>query len=455
MQKILIIDDDRAVCSAIGFLLKKSGFETMALHRPNDVLEMIDQFQPDLIILDMNFSIDTTGRQGLKLLREIRAQQISLPIILMTGWATLQLAVEGMKAGAKDFLAKPWDNKQLLSSIKTILQIHGKKSKPAESGPTDFDHIIGKNEEFLAILDRAKTVARTDASVFITGESGTGKEVVAEAIHYNSMRSNQPFVKVNLGGISTSLFESEMFGHKKGAFTDAHNDRKGRFETANTGTIFLDEIGDLNLASQVKLLRVLQEKTFEPLGSSSSIKTDVRVISATNKDLEEMVAKDQFREDLYYRINLITIHLPPLRDRSDDIPLLANYFLDNIKSLYRLPDLEIHKRATDWLEKQSFPGNIRQLKNLVERTALLSIDKKVLDEKAFQANFKEPNLKHKTVNLPDVGVLSLQDLEVKMIEKTLIYHNQNISKTARSLGITRSALYRRLAKHNIPYEPEI
>ena len=283
-KTIWIIDDDPAVCSSITLLLKRAGFSCQSFSHPNKLWEALSKSQPDLLLLDMNYRVETSGKQGLATLKKIRATAPTQPVILMTGWATVQLAVEGMKLGAQDFIAKPWDNKQLLSSIKTILAVNNRSSPTSLS---NFDHIIGQSANLMQVLNTAKSISQTNASVLITGESGTGKELVAEAIHYDSLRKEQPFVKVNLGGISTSLFESELFGHKKGAFTDAVTERVGRFELADTGTIFLDEIGELALESQVKLLRVLQEQTFEVLGSSLPKKVDTRVISATNKQLPD------------------------------------------------------------------------------------------------------------------------------------------------------------------------
>lgn len=449
MSKILIVDDDRAVCQSISLLLKRSGFDTLVMHGPKDALEAFDNWQPDLVILDMNFTIDTTGKQGLKLLKELKKRNDKIAVILITGWATLQLAVEGMKSGARDFLAKPWDNKHLLSSVKTIIDLKTQNSSP-DGSVTDFDHIVGENEAFLEVIEQAKRIARTDASVLITGPSGSGKELIAEAIHYQSLRAGNNFVKVNLGGLSASLFESELFGHKKGAFTDAHSDRVGRFELADKGSIFLDEIGELELGLQVKLLRVLQEKKFEILGSSQTKTTDARVISATNKDLQEMVNLGTFREDLFYRINLITLRLPPLQERSDDIPLLVNHFIQNLQQLYGIPEIKVKIAALNWLRKQHFPGNIRQLKNLVERAVLLSNDRGTLNVADFEHNFTKPNLNSK-INLPDVGVVSLEKMEEIMIRKALKFHQNHISKTARSLGITRNALYRRISKYKIDF----
>jgi DNA-binding NtrC family response regulator len=447
-QKILIIEDDTAVCMSITLLLKRRGFDCFSINRPAEVLERIGNDLPDLILLDMNFTIETSGKQGLKMLRLLQESYGMIPVILMTGWATVQLAVEGMKLGAKDFIAKPWDNQQLVNSIKTILDLKMINQPHGNRPIGNFDHIIGNDERFLEILQMAKRVSKTNASVLITGESGTGKELIAEAIHYESKRMNEPFLKVNLGGISTSLFESELFGHKKGAFTDAISDRKGRFEMANNGTIFLDEIGDLALSSQVKLLRVLQEQTFESLGSSQTQRIDVRVISATNKNLEEMIALGTFREDLFYRINLIKIHLLPLRERKNDIPLLVDFYVNNLKMTYEQPNLLIHKSAMNWLKRQTFSGNIRELKNLVERTVLMANSDELTVED-FQRNYRKKITEKEKTNFPKVGSMTLEEMEINMIKRALDFHKNNISATAKALGITRNALYRRMEKFEI------
>lgn len=457
--KILIIDDDQAVCSSLKLLLKKKGYEAFSVNHPSVVMETIAEFDPQLILLDMNFTINTTGKQGLVMLSRIVEDHSSISVILMTGWATVQLAVEGMKLGAKDFLAKPWDNNHLVKSIEDILalsstQDFSKLNFLKYNSDDNFNHIIGESTSFKDVMDMAKRVSKTDASILITGESGTGKEVISEAIHEMSDRSRNNFIKVNLGGLSTTLFESEMFGHKKGAFTGAISDREGRFEKANKGSIFLDEIGELPIENQVKLLRVLQEKTYEPIGSSQTKRSDVRVISATNKDLQAMVLQGTFREDLFYRINLITIHLPALRERKDDIPLLVKHFLSSTCKSYDIDYPLIDDEAMHWIINQQYPGNIRQLKNMVERTILLNMNAKILKMKDFQQYTKiNPASTH--VSLPDVGKITLQDMEINMIKKALAYHNHSISKTAASLGLTRSSLYRRLEKYNIPHEPQI
>ena len=448
MQKILIIDDDKAVCMSISLLLKRRGFACRSINRPAEVMKALQAEKPDLILLDMNFTIDTSGRQGLKLLKQLRSDYPTIAVILMTGWATVQLAVEGMKLGAKDFIAKPWDNKQLVNSINTILDLQQPKQPYGNRPIGNFEHLIGQDDSFLSVLRMAKRVSKTNASVLITGESGTGKELIAEAIHYESKRANEAFVKVNLGGISTSLFESELFGHKKGAFTDAVSDRKGRFELANKGTIFLDEIGDLAMSSQVKLLRVLQERTFEALGSSQTNRVDVRVISATNKNLEEMVAKGTFREDLYYRINLIKIHLPSLRQRKNDIPLLVDFYVNNLKITYDEPNLSVDKVAMNWLKEQAFSGNIRELKNLVERTVLMA-NSEILTVEDFQYNYRKKFNPKATNEFPKVGSMTLEEVEIKMIKRALEFHHQNISQAAKALGITRNALYRRMEKYDL------
>lgn len=452
---ILIIDDDIAVRTSLLLLLKKEGYEVTTADGAEQSLAIIRAHTPELIILDLNFSIDTSGKEGMHLLKEIKNINEDIPVILITGWGTIELAVQGMKLGAKDFLNKPWNNDHVLQTVKTLLDLHERKTEKHNRRQLDslynFKQIIGEDKKILDILETIGRVATTDASVLIIGESGTGKELIAEAIHENSLRKNKPFIKVNLGGISTSLFESEMFGHIRGAFTDAKYDRVGRFEMANKGTIFLDEIGDLDAGSQVKLLRVLQDRTYEVLGSSRTKTVDVRVICATNRNLENMVSLGTFREDLLYRINLITIKLPPLRERQKDIPLLVSFFINNLKEIYNRPQLQVSRDAMKWLQQLPLPGNIRQLKNLVERSVLVS-RKDYLEVNDFRSQLELSPVKKGNVQLPDVGSITLDELELQMIKKSMAFHNNKVSKAANSLGITRSALYRRLDKYNIPYD---
>lgn len=452
---ILVIDDDIAVRTSLELLLKDHGYEVNTAADATEAMFVLQQQNPELIILDLNFSIETSGDEGMQLLQSIRQFNTSVPVILITGWATIDLAVKGMKLGANDFISKPWNNEHLINSVQTLLTLKTEKKVSAGRQELDdvynFKQIIGKNEKMLSVLQTIGKVAATDASVLIMGESGTGKELIAEAVHQNSLRASKPFVKVNLGGVSASLFESEMFGHVRGAFTDAKYDRTGRFELANKGTIFLDEIGDLDAASQVKLLRVLQDRTYEVLGSSRTRVVDVRVVCATNRNLHEMVANGSFREDLLYRINLITVHLPPLRERPDDIPLLAESFLQNLRNIYNRHQLVITADALKWMKQLSLPGNIRQLKNLVERAVLVSKNDVIgIDE--LKAQLELSPVKKGTIQLPDVGSITLEELEVQMIKKAMDFHRNKITRVATALGLTRSSLYRRLEKYNIPFD---
>jgi two-component system NtrC family response regulator len=444
---ILIVDDDSAVRSSLSFLLKHAGFETQAVAGPQEALDIVRTITPQLILMDMNFSLTTSGREGIELLRQVKIFQPETPVILITAWGSISLAVEGMRAGAFDFVTKPWNNLTLLNSIRTAIELNEQKKKerlPFNRTDFRFDKIIGKSEVLMEVLGLVSRIAPTNASVLITGESGTGKELIAEAIHANSGRAKQPFVKVNLGGITQSLFESEMFGHKKGAFTDAYIDRIGRFEMADKGTIFLDEIGDLELSCQVKLLRVLQDRTFEPLGDSRPRKVDVRVVSATNNNLRDKVADRTFREDLFYRINLITIHLPPLRERQEDIPLLAEYFAVQQAQANRLPKPKFTPAAFAYLQSLPYPGNIRELKNLVERTMLVS-GKTVLDE----ADFAVQNTGAQAPKGTSLEGLKLDELEKRSILQAIEKHAGNLSHVASALGISRAALYRRMEKYGI------
>lgn len=452
---ILIIDDDEAVRASLSLLLKQAGFDAKTIERPDEAFPLIEASAPDLILLDMNYSLDTSGREGLEFLKKIKSLRPEVPVMLMTAWGSISLAVEGMKSGAADFITKPWHNENILHAVRTRLSLSAaprKNNAEPERKKLDelynFEKIIGEDPALLSILETLGRISPTDASVLILGESGTGKELIAEAIHLNSRRCNQQFVKVNLGGISTSLIQSELFGHKKGAFTDAKFDRIGRFELADKGTIFLDEIGDLDISSQVKLLRVLQDRSFEILGTSRSKTVDVRVISATNKNLEEMVSANEFREDLFYRINLITIKLPPLRERSGDIPLLVNHYINNLKTIYRRESLTIDKKAMNWLKGLSWPGNIRELKNLIERTVLVT-SKDIIYVEDFQQQFRCVPSKGSKKSLPEVGVMTLDEMEEAMIRKALEFHSNNLSKVAKSLGLSRSALYRRLEKYGL------
>ncbi len=455
---ILIVDDDPSVVASLGLLLKRHGHPNRGARSREEALACLREQDFDLVLLDMNFSRATTGEEGLELLGEVRRLRPRMPVILITAWGSITLAVEGMKAGAADFITKPWNNAQLLQSVETALSL---ASQP-DRGPSlsreeldrrfDFRALVGGDPRFLKILELVGRVAPTDASVLITGESGTGKELIAEALHANSRRKDGPFVKVNLGGISSTLFESEMFGHVKGAFTDARADRKGRFELSDRGTIFLDEIGEIDPAAQVKLLRVLQDRSYEVLGSSHPRTVDVRVVSATNRDLSEMVEKGQFREDLLYRLNLIAVRLPALRERRGDVPLLARHLLDASARAYRRGPIQITDRALSWLQDQPWPGNIRQLKQTIER-AVLVLDGDRLDAADLVAlsglEEREARGPSGASALPSPGAMTLDEMEKAMIVKCMRHYEGNVTKVAEALGLSRAALYRRFEKYGL------
>ena len=412
---ILIIDDDSVVRSSLSFMLKRAGYEAQTVSGPREAMEVVRSVAPDLILMDMNFTLSTTGEEGLTLLRQVKIFRPETPVILMTAWGSIQLAVQGMQAGAFDFITKPWNNAALLQRIETALELAGSPKETTQEQNDAFDrrHIIGRSQGLTEVLNTIARIAKTNASVLITGESGTGKELIAEAIHINSQRAKQPFVKVNLGGISQSLFESEMFGH----------------------------------SCQVKLLRVLQDQTFEVLGDSRPRKTDIRVVSATNADLRKMVGERTFREDLFYRINLITVRLPALRERREDIPLLARHFADRQAEANGFPRTEFSADALQFLSRLPYPGNIRELKNLVERTILVN-GKPTLDAADFDAQY----IRHEDQKVAEgasFAGMTLDEIERQTILQALERHKGNLSQVATALGISRAALYRRLEKFGI------
>ena len=486
---ILVVDDDKAIRLSLKLILERNEYAVVLAENPKAAIDIV-RSHPDveLVLMDMNYDNSTTGDEGLTLLKQVKVFRPDLPCILMTAWGTIDLAVQGMRAGAFDFITKPWDNGVLLDRIETArtlspLSREGGEPRSARKlcdestlagGLPSLTGGAGDGSVLLpslaSVYSTISRIAPTNAPVLITGESGTGKELIAEAIHRQSRRAAGPFVKVNLGGISSTLFESEMFGHKKGAFTDAKEDRVGRFELAKGGTIFLDEIGELDLASQVKLLRVLQDQTYEVLGDSHTRRTDVRVICATNADLPSMVEEHTFREDLFYRINLISLHLPPLRERREDIPLLVDFFLRQSHSLNTTPS--VTPDALSYLQSLPFPGNIRELKNLVERTVLMADPlpastggEWLLTAADFQASAStssafsdyahsllsgNPSLEHTTLPLQgERGGGLLEELERAAIAASIQKHAGNLSLVAKELGISRGALYRKIEKHGL------
>ena len=517
---ILVVDDDKTIRLSLKLILERNGYEVALAEGPKEAIQIIRNTPAvELVLMDMNFwnseshesslsndrvvtkvskanyNMSTDGEEGLTLLKQIKVFRPDVPCILMTAWGTIDLAVQGMRAGAFDFITKPWDNGVLLERIETARSLtavhpnlqfrrdeykHLQCERRTTSPNTQNDRITNSVERkglgvglvgtsLSAILATVARVAPTNAPVLITGESGTGKELIAEAIHRQSQRANGPFVKVNLGGISTSLFESEMFGHKKGSFTDAKADRVGRFELAAGGTIFLDEIGELSMASQVKLLRVLQDQTYEVLGDSQTRRTDVRVVCATNADLRAMVEEKTFREDLFYRINIINIHLPPLRDRREDIPLLVDYFLREACAANSLPLATASPEAIAYLQTLPFPGNIRELKNMVERALLMKPHPQplqphpqplsqgegrgewLLTSADFQSCYS--SAQSLSTPLPTAGEVgggaTLDSMERSAIAASIAKHNGNLSLVAKELGISRGALYRKIEKHGL------
>ena len=454
---ILLVDDDPSVTASLALLLKQAGYRSQSAASPAEALQKLEKESFSLVIQDMNFSRQTTGEEGLGLLGKIKARWPEVPVILLTAWGSISLAVQGMRGGAADFVTKPWNNQQLLQSVQTTMGLAAvATSHRADKVLTreeldsryDFQALVGRDPKFLRVLDVIGRVSSTDASVLITGDSGTGKELIAEAIHGNSRRKQGSFVKVNLGGISSTLFESEMFGHVRGAFTDAKQDRKGRFEMASGGTIFLDEIGELDLNAQVKLLRVLQDRTYEVLGSSVTRTVDVRVISATNRNLADLIGRGEFREDLLYRLNLIALHLPSLAERREDIPLLALHFLQSIARVYRRTEISLSPATLSWLKTLEWPGNIRQLKHLIERTMVV-VSKPVLEVEDFSLPVEmEPrDLRKRPLPLP--GSMTLDEMEKAMILQCMEQYSGNISKVAEALGLSRPALYRRMEKYGL------
>jgi len=455
--RILVVDDDPGVTTSLALLLKQSGYVAETVATPQEALESLESGSFSLVLQDMNFSARTSGEEGLSLLTQIKGSFPGIPVVLMTAWGSVELAVRGVKSGAADFITKPWSHQQILHAVGTALGLAELERKPQSremrnrgdlDSAYDFSGIVGEDPQFLKALEIIGRVAGTDAPVLITGESGTGKELFAEALWRNSERNRRPFIKVNLGGIPTSLFESEMFGHVRGAFTDAKQARMGRFEAADKGTLFLDEIGDLDRTCQVKLLRVLQDRTFEKVGSSQSMTANVRVISATNRDLPSMIEASQFREDLLYRLNLIAIRIPPLRHRRGDIALLAAHILGSVGAVYRRAGLCLHPSSVEWLSAQSWPGNVRQLKHLIERTVLLASRDELSADDFSQANLVQDDVSP-VISAVDMEDRTLDEVEREMILRCMKKNGNNLTRVAEVLGLSRGALYRRLEKHGI------
>lgn len=453
--KVLIIDDDRDVLLAAKLFLKQHISIVHTEEKPENIPDLMNNETYDVILLDMNFSRDaTSGKEGFMWLNKILEIDPSTVVILITGYGDIELAVQGIKEGATNFLLKPWDNKKLVATITTSLQLRKSKVElenlrtrqkvMMDDQNRTHKSIIGNSASLSQVMETVRKVAGTDANVLVLGENGTGKELVARAIHMASARKDEVFISVDLGAISESLFESELFGFKKGAFTDAKEDRAGRFEAANKGTIFLDEIGNLSLGLQSKLLSVLQSRKVVRLGSNKEIDIDVRLVCATNMPLYQMVAEGKFRQDLLYRINTVEIQVPPLRDRLDDIPALVDHFLEIYSRKYKMPSKRVNASTLKRLEKHNWPGNIRELQHSVERAVIMS-ESNILQPSDFFLSPVEENSNEKI----STSNMNLEETEKMLIRKVIDKHGGNISKAAKELGLTRASLYRRIEKYGI------
>jgi DNA-binding NtrC family response regulator len=447
--RILIADDQNDVREALRLMFKGEGYQTEAVNAPARVLEALQGQNFALLLMDLNYARDTTsGQEGLDLLKRIQALDQTLPVVVMTAWGSVELAVEAMRRGARDFVQKPWDNARLLSIVRTQIELSqalrkGQRLEAENQLLRDQGrlNLIAESRSMQMVLQLIERIGPSDANVLITGENGTGKGVVAHALHQLSARAGQPMVTVNTGGLSEGVFESELFGHVKGAFTDAKTDRVGRFELADGGTLFLDEIANVPVSQQPKLLRVLETGDFERVGSSKTYRVDVRIISATNADLKSEAAAGRFRQDLLFRLNTIEIHLPPLRERQEDIPLLARFFLQQHNQRYRKAIAGFDESATQTLLSHPWPGNIRELTHVTERAVLMAQGDVIKAADLGLQAHREP-----TRPLED---MNLEEVERLLIKKTLARFEGNASKAAESLGLSRSAFYRRLQRYGL------
>jgi len=443
---ILVVDDDVDVLNALRLLLKPLVKTVVIEQNPNNITNHIAKTNYDVVVLDMNFSgLVNTGNEGIFWLNHIKKHNSDIAVILMTAYADIDLAIRGLKEGASDFLVKPWKNEKFISTITNILR--DKKSGNTKAVPLQSNNlpIIGESNAMEDVFVKLKKIGPTDANVLILGENGTGKDLIAKALHDNSNRKHKPFVKVDVGALTSSLFESELFGYKKGAFTDAREDRKGRFEIANGGTLFLDEIGNITLGQQVRLLTVLQNRQVTPLGSNQIIPIDIRLICATNLEPEVLADEKKFRKDLIYRINTVDIIIPPLRQRGTDITLLAKHFVNIYAEKYNKPNFSFGQGFISKLKQHDFPGNVRELQYVLERAVIMT-DGNELNPDDLVFSSIERSTKSTSI---ETTSLKLDDLEKNAILKVLEKHKGNVSKSAKELGITRAALYRRLDKYEL------
>lgn len=443
---ILVLDDDKDVLTAIKLLLKNEVKEVVTEKNPENLILLLKKHSFDLILLDMNFNSSiNTGNEGIYWLKKVKETKSSASVIMITAYADIDLAVRSLKEGASDFVMKPWNNQKLVETIKEIL-----KKKDTSTSHQKTEHyedlgLIGKSEVMQDIFNKIEKVAPTDANILILGENGTGKDLIAKAIHQKSLRASKAYVKVDVGALTESLFESELFGHKKGAFTDAREDREGRFEAASGGTLFMDEIGNISLQQQIKLLTVLQNRQVTRLGTNTPVPVDIRLLCATNMPLVELANEQKFRKDLIYRINTVEIVVPPLRARKDDIDLLARHFINFYGTKYLKPEIQLSEKALKKLLDYHYPGNVRELQYIIERAVIMS-DEELLHPHDLIFSPMEPDVK--LLNDAD-SETKLSAIEKQTILRVIDKNNGNITKAAKELGITRTALYRRLSKYEI------
>ena len=454
MPRILIADDQADVLAALSLLLKGERYQIQSASSPEGVLRSIETHEFDVVLIDLNYARDTTsGSEGLDLLSRIRAVDQNLPVVVMTAWGSVDLAVEAMRRGARDFIQKPWDNARLLAVLRTQVELaealrRGRRLEAEnmalrDESSSELPQIVAESPVMKSVLNLVQRIGPADANVLITGENGTGKEVITRLLHSISSRRSKPLISLNAGALAEGVFESELFGHVRGAFTDAKSDRVGRFELADGGTLFLDEIGNVPLNLQPKLLRVLETGDFERVGSSKTQKVNVRLLSATNADLHAEVAQGRFRQDLLFRLNTVEIRLPPLRDRIEDIPVLAEHFLKLHRERYRRPIMGFTLEALDALRQHLWPGNVRELDHVIERAVLMSPGQIVT---AFDLALEATPDARLSARLEE---MSLEDAERLLIKKALARFEGNANRAAEALGLSRSALYRRLQKYGL------
>jgi DNA-binding NtrC family response regulator len=448
VTRILIADDQRDVLEALRILLKGEGYQTDAVTSLAGIFSALEKKDYALLMMDLNYTRDTTsGQEGLEVIPKIQEIDNTLPIVVMTAWATVDLAVEAMKRGARDFVTKPWDNDRVLTIVRTQIELASalRKGRKLEAANKllggNVPNLIADAPAMRPVIEIIQRVAPSDANVLITGENGTGKSLVAQAIHALSPRASHSMITVNMGGLSATLFESELFGHVKGAFTDAKTDRAGRFELADESTLFMDEIANIPLNQQAKLLRVIETGEFERVGSSKTLHANVRIVSATNANLADEVAAGKFRQDLLFRLNTIEVPLPPLRDRREDVMPLANSFLSQHAQRYRKEIVGFDEPARERLMQHAYPGNVRELDHVIERAVLMSQDR--------QLHARDLGLTTAAGDSRNLEDMSLEEVEAFLIKKALARNDGSARKAAEALGLSRSAFYRRLQQYGL------